>query len=970
MHYNDIQMNAFLHKKNKVVLLVLVLSFALSVFFSVGFSRSVANFEEECGKCCQSGYTVDDIRMLASGKIGLNTDAPDVTESLRVFDEDGFVSVLPANSIDGCSEVYAAEIFQPMNVPDFTRTTLRNSGLSDTQAIVVTFMGCGFTATQQQNFLSNAESMTQFLLGMHPFNLFSHRFNVYAIQTISNQSGVSRDRDTWVAAQNHNVDNFFGSRFWHDGQTERLLYVNTTQPFWGRIWDVLNAHHGTWQNVDVIGILANSTRYGGAGGNVAVTSLHNQANRIMTHEIGHQFGRLADEYWHPLTTPQEAPNRSANNNSATNRWGHWIGREGIGMFPFSEAGISNWFRPHQSCHMRFLASSFCAVCSTEFVRIMSNLSGETFRGRFCPSIVNLTMPLGAARIVDYAFNGNTTLSSITVPDSVATIGRYAFIGATALRTITNNRETPQFIDATTFVGINRSLITLNVPSGTSAAYLAAGWTGFILREQIESALYAPTGVNVNQGIGRVSWNAVSNATGYHLYVDGIRRSVNPITALFFNLNGLSLPAGVYNIQIRAISTIQNVNESPLSDGQNFTVFVTLVAPAGVSVNQEAGTVSWNAVNNAAAYHVYAGGMRVSGNAITVTNFDLNTLSLDLGIHNIQIRAVNPAVYIHDSSLSSVSNFTVSATLATPAVEVDENEGIISWNAVMHATGYYVYINGTPATTSPITSTEINIEQFTLDPGLNYVQARAINPASYIHNSDLSDKVYFMILANLAEPVVAITGSIIMWELVENADIYFIYVDGIRKYEITETSFSLLALGLDFGVHGIQVRASSRKDYFLDSALSETRQFVVTLTLSAPSNLKLNDTDSTLTWDSVLYAAKYQVFVNGVLQAGTVLPSVPLSELNLTEGQNSITVQAIGDTDYILASTHSEPLIKTVNIETECPDCGQNPCECRTSIFDCFDCTGMSLAIYSILGSIVLLFAGGLILAVSLRKKKR
>ena len=178
-------------------------------------------------------------------------------------------------------------------------------------------------------------------------------------------------------------------------------------------------------------------------------------------------------------------NATQTSNTATVKWSHWIGLENITL----RSVTGGWFVPATTtgCIMRasWSASNFCAVCSAELTRRLSLVSGETFHGRHSTTMPNtptVTIPSGANRIVPYAFHGNTSLQTLTIPSGVATIGQYAFLGATELTTITNQRTTPQTVNATTFSGVTRSNVTVNIPAGTTQAYINAGWTGFNLVE--------------------------------------------------------------------------------------------------------------------------------------------------------------------------------------------------------------------------------------------------------------------------------------------------------------------------------------------------------------------------------------------------------------------------------------------------------------------------------------------------------
>jgi len=237
------------------------------------------------------------------------------------------------------------------------------------------------------------------------------------------------------------------------------------------------------------------------------------------HEFGHSFGKLVDEIKGGSRDEQRA--NSTRVADANVKWQHWFGHRNVATTPmrFSD----NWAVPASSIYSPsgtllggdclMVASwanrNFCGVCRAELTRRIALISGETFHGRSpsttasLPNTPTVTIPQGAVRILDSAFHGNTSLQTITIPASVTIIGDYAFLGATGLRTMINNARTPQRINITTFAAgsaasgspnqLNRALITVNIPAGTTAAYRAAGWTDFNLAD--------PAASKFNSGMG-------------------------------------------------------------------------------------------------------------------------------------------------------------------------------------------------------------------------------------------------------------------------------------------------------------------------------------------------------------------------------------------------------------------------------------------------------------------------------------
>jgi len=518
----------------------------------------------------------------------------------------------------------------------------------------------------------------------------------------------------------------------------------------------------------------------------------------------------------------------------------------------------------------------------------------------------LTTPSGVL------YNQNTQILSWNAVGGAA--GYLVYVNGTRRTTAMITQTNIHISSLNLSVGVSH----LSVRAVNPALYIIDSVLSDVVSVTVNAILSAPQNISINQTSGILSFSAVSLAAGYHIYINNVRATDNPITATSFNITTLSLNIGVNQIQVRAVNPAAYVADSALSTAVSFTRFVTLTSPL-ISINQS-GILSWNAIENASGYYIYAGGVRLGGNMVTALSVNLNSLSLSPGVRNIQVRAVNPASYIHNSVLSNALSFTVSTTLAAPVVSVDEENRVISWNAVAHATGYHVYINSIRVTNNPTAALRINMGQLTLSAGMNFVQVTAINPAVYIHNSDLSERVDFIVGIRLFAPSVTIEGDIINWNSVANADGYFVYVNAARRTSdrISQTSFDLRTLGLGFGIHTVQVRAASDTVYYFDSVLSTARQYLLGTILAAPLNLAVNNNNGTIRWNSVLNATGYQVFVNGIMQTATVSPFVSISSLNLAGGQNSVTIRAVSDRVGFFESVHSVPLIKSVAFDLIAP----------------------------------------------------
>ncbi|HCN12707.1 MAG TPA: M64 family metallopeptidase [Kaistella sp.] len=246
-------------------------------------------------------------------------------------------------------------------------------------------LGDGFTAGQQDNFIADATSLVNYIFSKSPYNQYRNYFNVYAVKVISAESGVKHPGTATDVTEPvfavSNPNNFLGTTF--DVGVHRCVYSNSTN----RVTNVLASNV---PDFDIAFVLGNSPEYGGCGGTYAFLSNHPSAPEIVVHELGHSFGNLADEYWFSGTG--ESPNKTKNNDPATNRWKNWIGTNNVGVFPYEES--PTWFRPHQNCEMRYLNREFCSVCKQQLVERVHSLQNPI--DSFTPSnaaSINLSGPI-------------------------------------------------------------------------------------------------------------------------------------------------------------------------------------------------------------------------------------------------------------------------------------------------------------------------------------------------------------------------------------------------------------------------------------------------------------------------------------------------------------------------------------------------------------------------------------------------
>lgn len=303
----------------------------------------------------------------------------------------------------------------------FETVSILNNGSND-KRINIAVLGDGFTTAQQSSFVSSAQSTINYLFTKSPYTEYKNYFNAYAVKVISTQSGVKHPGTATDVTEPvipvSNPTNYLGSAF--DFGVHRCIYSNTTN----KVAQVLAANVPDY---DITYVLGNSTEYGGCGGTYAFASLNSAANEIVVHELGHSFGKLADEYWFAGTG--ESPNKTQNSNTTTVKWKNWVGLNSVGVYPFTES--PSWYRPHQNCEMRYLDRQFCSVCKEAIIeRIHSLVSpvdsytpGNTATVNVSANItftVNEILPIPNTLVNSWKLNGTTlsaTGNSLTISPS-------------------------------------------------------------------------------------------------------------------------------------------------------------------------------------------------------------------------------------------------------------------------------------------------------------------------------------------------------------------------------------------------------------------------------------------------------------------------------------------------------------------------------------------------------------------------
>jgi uncharacterized protein (TIGR03382 family) len=234
-----------------------------------------------------------------------------------------------------------------------TAAAVQQSG-DAAERLDLVFLGDGYTAEDQASFEADVDRTVAHVLGLEPYGSYTGMFNIWRVDTVSNESGASH----YDAGQDVTRDTAFGCYYGCAG-IDRLICCDD-----GAVLATLAA---ALPDADGVVVLVNDETYGGSGGTLYATSYTGTdfGPEVAAHEMGHSLVGLWDEYDYGISgSGAGAPNCSASSTAPT--WTDWLGDEGVDAFAICAYG--NLYRPTEdACMMRTLQDGYCAVCRQEVV---------------------------------------------------------------------------------------------------------------------------------------------------------------------------------------------------------------------------------------------------------------------------------------------------------------------------------------------------------------------------------------------------------------------------------------------------------------------------------------------------------------------------------------------------------------------------------------------------------------------------
>ena len=260
---------------------------------------------------------------------------------------------------------------------------IRDNGESSDKVDLV-FIAEGYTKAEQKKFFKDAERFTEALFACPPFDSCRERFNVWAVGTVSEESGTSSSGTGVYKNTALNTGYYtFG--------LDRYLTTSDMKAIKDAVWNV---------PCDAVFLLINTDTYGGGGiynSYACGTADNARTPDVFTHEFGHSFAGLGDEYfestvaydenyynlklelWEPnITTlvdfdrkwkdllPEGTPVPTPLNDETKDK---------IGVFEGGGYLSEGIYRPVDHCMMRDYAP-FCPACSRAILMMVDYLTDK------------------------------------------------------------------------------------------------------------------------------------------------------------------------------------------------------------------------------------------------------------------------------------------------------------------------------------------------------------------------------------------------------------------------------------------------------------------------------------------------------------------------------------------------------------------------------------------------------------------
>lgn len=443
----------------------------------------------------------------------------------------------------------------------------------------------------------------------------------------------------------------------------------------------------------------------------------------------------------------------------------------------------------------------------------------------------------------------------------------------------------------------------NISAYTRPRYIESAFSQTVYVGVLKTPTLSLNGTSATT-TGLLSWGNIDDNTSYYelwvsynggaweLYDDNIF-----YPAASYQLNG-ALADGTYKFKIRATAVITDpdtyVTASYYSAFSNETFEFTVVTLDTPVLQDITGTSQyyWAAITNADYYRFAITKDNATTSVITILAADRPTAAdpyiLDYneaGVYTLVATAYNNNPFLYHNSLESESKTYTVIKLNTPVLDDDEftaDPPVIYWSTIQYASGYDIYLNNVLVMENH-SSLNYNYTNDIADfPGVydfsGKIKAVVANQVQYSNPkylpSEFSNEITWGVLP---DPVIAFsteTGRdnvilITNYSLLQNTQLLEIYDGNTLMDTVPLTESYELTTEVE-RIFNIRMKAISNDPHMTDSGLSNllTYQVVRLRTPMLVDNSQADSTVLSISWNAIVNADFYDVYINGVVSAST------------------------------------------------------------------------------------------------------
>lgn len=228
------------------------------------------------------------------------------------------------------------------NKPDFKIminpqriSLIKNAYAASRDKLNITFVSNNYSILEMDKFRADVSRFSNHLLSIEPFSSRRSQIQFNFVETTDN-----------LGCQ-HIINSF-----------ARLIYCDNAA-----VWEVIN---NTGAPTDVAAVIDNYQTYGGSGGDPLVAYNGDQGPQIFTHELGHTFAYLDDEYDYAHLNTLSPLGISQNCFDGQPPNGAWSGVVELSDY-FLGCNFPNWYRSSETSIMKDITAGYFNKLSQKWI---------------------------------------------------------------------------------------------------------------------------------------------------------------------------------------------------------------------------------------------------------------------------------------------------------------------------------------------------------------------------------------------------------------------------------------------------------------------------------------------------------------------------------------------------------------------------------------------------------------------------